>query len=520
MEILLLDTKNLGVAVTVFQGELYPFQQDHIARAYVQGMRVAFNWDTGLGKSVAALQSAALLFEDGKADLLLLVCERNKLHEWKEDVEKFTTLTARIHHGANRKLKMIRDGMPDVLISTYETFKADLAKWVKNGRTKVVRSNELLDEVSVKKPMVVFDEADKLRNRKSGLYKSFFYVLKTLTKKNPEIPVLMLTATPISKDWENSFNILHMLAPDAMPNVTEFEKEYVRTRNIYGKALYYTERMSQFRSIAAPLILTKRKTDPDVMEQFPKKTERAAWISMESDQQHLYTVLSQMDEPGMFTVLRQVCAHPSSLLAGEGKYATSLRNILGEDYIRSLSSAKTQWLVDYLSPIVQEQGEKAVVFTFFGQSVLPILAEELRKSGLEVFTYHGALSDKEKEEHKHLFKTGAPSVFLTSDSGAKGINLPEASHLVEYDMAPTFGLREQRLNRISRIGQGGPTITIRSMILRDTIEVPLMYTMLKGNKESDQLLGKGMSGGNFMTAQAREMALLAGFDTYLESQTV
>lgn len=509
----------------LFQGTLYPFQRDHIARAFLRAnegrLSVAFNWDTGLGKSVAALQTAALLLEDSLADLVILVCERNKLYEWKEDIERFTpSLKVRIHHGANRRKKLETEGLPDVLISTYETYKLDLIQLVQGPRAKVRRPNFLLDfiQASGRVPFVILDEADKVRNRKSALYKAFDASLKALRKQHPSLSVAFLTATPISKDWENSFNILRLLAPSEMPTVSEFEHDYVASRDIFGKAIFRGERMNAFTRQASELILTKRKTDPDVMNQFPKKTERAAWVTLHPDQKKLYDAVSEIDSPGALTVLRQICAHPASLAHSEGKLSQLMVDAMGRDEILAIPSIKTQWLTEYLTPIILNEGEKAVVFTFFGQSVIPLIAQALESVGIMVHTYHGSLTDAEKERNKHLFKTGGPSVFLTSDAGAKGINLPEASHLVEYDMAPTFGLRDQRLNRVMRIGAGGPSVTIRSLIARDTVEVQLMRSMLKGNRQSDELLGSGMAGGNFMSASAREKALLEGVDDYLKAQ--
>lgn len=511
--------------MALFKGTLYPFQQDHIARAFLRAndgkLSVAFNWDTGLGKSVAGLQTAALLKEDGLADLVVLVCEKNKLYEWKEDVERFTPeLTVRIHHGSNRKKKLDSDGLPDVLISTYDTYKLDFVKMIQGPRTKVRRPDDLLEQIGQRKPFFIFDEADRLRNRKSGVYKDFEFALKHLRKTQPDLSVILLTATPISKDWENSFNILRLLCPSEMPTVDTFEHTYVLTRDMYGKAVYKASEMHNFTASASGMILTKRKTDPDVMDQFPTKTERSAWLTLPKEQKHLYDVVRDMDMPGALTVLRQICAHPSSLVGSEGKISRLLVDAMGEASILSLPSVKTQWLVDYLTPIVRDQGEKAVVFTFFGQSVIPLLRTALEDAGMTVYVYHGGMTDKRKEEHKTRFKQGGPAVFLTSDSGAKGINLPEASHLIEYDMAPTFGLRDQRLNRVMRIGAGGPTVTIRSLLVRDTVEVPLMHSMLKGNRQSDELLGTGMDGGIFMSASAREMALLEGMDQYLKAQVV
>lgn len=496
----------------LFKGTLYPFQEDHIARAFVgtyqDGMHVAFNWDTGLGKSIAALQTTALLMEDQIAEAVVLVCERNKLHEWKEDVERFLpSLRVRIHHGPNRKKKLESEGLPDILISTYETYKLDLMEVVNTKRSKSRRPTEMLKSLAQKRLLIVFDEADRLRNRKSAMYKTFELSLAYL-RRNQIVSVAMLTATPISKDWENSFNILRLLLPNVMPTVKQFDDQFVRFRDMYGKALY--KDMTEFRNLIGRQILTKRKTDPDVMDQFPKKTERPAWIDLTPDQKKLYDTIADLELPGSLNVLRMVCAHPASFINSNGNIAKAVVELVGADKLRAIPSAKLQWLVEYLEPIILDQDEKAVVFTFFGQSVIPLIQEALEAVGIKVWPYHGELTNEEKEHNKRSFKEGGPSVFLSSDSGAKGINLPEASHLIEYDMAPTYGVREQRLNRVSRIGSGGPTVTIRSILARDTIEVPLLHSMLKGNSQSDELLGTGMSGGVFLSAAERRILLLEG----------
>jgi hypothetical protein len=44
------------------------------------------------------------------------------------------------------------------------------------------------------------------------------------------------------------------------------------------------------------------------------------------------------------------------------------------------------------------------------------------------------------------------------------------------------------------------------MLARETIEVPLMYSMLRGNVQSDELLG-GETGEQYMTAAMRKAML-------------
>lgn len=498
---------------------LYDFQAEHIATAYL-GMQSGdqpewmFSWDTGLGKSHAAMQLSALAFEDGIADLVILVCERNKLKEWQDDFAKFTQLDSRIHHGPTRKSKLAKLGLPDVLITTYETGKADLVMSRMVNRRKTLGSGLLLEQVlnSGRKPVIFFDEADKLSNRTSATYKAYEHALKTLRRIYKSLPVFMMTATTVRKDYENSFNQLRLLRPNAMPLIKEFDKYFVRGRDVFGKARYFDHRTDEFVALCQPLMLSKSKTDPDVIAQFPAMTEESMWVDLDPEQGKLYDLVQGFEGVGgQMQALRQICAHPASLLhsatEGSSKLARSLVEELGADYLSKVPSAKTEALVRYLEPIVKGQRDKAMVFSFFGPSVLPLLAKALAGAG--IFTY---TLDEIDEFKAH----SGGAVLLSSDAGARGINVPEASYLVEYDMAVTYGLRTQRLNRISRIGSGGPTATVRSMLVRSSIEIPLMFSMLRGNVQSDDLLGRGVDGSEFMTAAMRREMLLEGlFDEAL-----
>lgn len=490
---------------------LYGFQVEHIAKAYL-GVQTGeqpewmFGWDCGLGKSHVTMQLAALAFEDGIADLVVLVCERNKLREWRADFEKFTRLEPRIHHGSSRKSKLAKLGLPDVLVTTFETGKADFTAIDKSGRRKVFKNGPLLDEIlaSGRKPMVFFDEADRLSNRSSATYGAYEHTLRTLRKHFKNLPVFMLTATSVRRDLENTFNQLRLLRPPAMPKVGEFESYFVRGRDIFGRAQYFDHRVEEFATICKPLILPKRKSDPDVVAQFPKMTEEPLRVDLAPEQKKIYDLVAEFDGVGgQLQALRQICAHPRAILhsaqEGSSKLARALVEEFGHDHFMGLPSAKTEAFLNYVEPLVLDQEDKVMAFSFFGPSVLPWLKIALMEAGMKAYTL-------EEMEYFKAHQGGA--VLLSSDAGAKGINVPEASYLIEYDVATTYGLRTQRLNRISRIGSGGPTVTVRSMIANETVEVGLVYAMLKGNAQSDLLLGPGEDGAEFLTAAMRREMLL------------
>lgn len=501
---------------------LFACQQEGVAWSYVRksGLIVA---DTGIGKSVITMGLAAMLAEDKDVDLVLLICKQNKVAEWDEDFAGFTELSGRVHHGPNRMKRLQRDGLPQVIISTYETLRADLATFtVPSGRrTKRPEDGPLLAALLAaqgdgRRVMVVCDEiSDRLRNRGSQSYKSHAYALKRLRVAQPDLRVLGLTATPTSKGYEDAFNLLRLLVPHAMPTVGDFENACIKTRDEYGRPKYRAEGIAQFIELTRPYIWRKRKTDPDVRDMFPAKIEETRKVTMGKDQAKLYEAVRALQDgqeqpvPGLHMILRQIAAHPASLLlsastTGESQLARDLVAALGEHGLASIPSAKTEELIEYLKPIIHAQGDKAVVFSFFGRSVLPLLAEALRKEGIRSYLYHGSMTGPEREAARRGFRDDPQAcVFLTSDAGKDGINLPEASYCIEYECALNHADRTQRFGRIDRAVGSGPSITLTTMVLMDTVEVAIAETMLKRNEMADTFNGDTGADGHVGALQRR-----------------
>ncbi|MGW1436889.1 DEAD/DEAH box helicase [Streptomyces griseus] len=504
---------------------LFPCQQEGVAFAYQHrsGLLVA---DTGIGKSVIAMAMSALLAEDRAEDLMLLVCKTNKLAEWAEDIATFTTLTHRVHHGPAR-LRQVPGGLPHVLISTYETLRTDLATFAvpPGKRAQKATPGPLLAALTAaqadgRRVLVVYDEiSDKLRNRSSRLYKAHHYGLQQLRRAQPDLRAIGLTATPLSRSYEDGFNLLRLLVP-SMPKVGEFERAVIRSRDDYGRPRYNSSGVDQFIELTRPYIWRKRKTDPDVRAMFPTRIEEFRTLTMGKEQARLYDAVAELQAdqetpvPGLHMALRQIAAHPATLihsaLYGESQIARQLVGRLGEQYLRSVPSAKTEELVAYLAPIVHDQGDKAVVFSQFGPSVLPLLAEALLKEGIRSYLYTGEMTGPERERARTNFRTDTGAcVFLSSDAGKDGINLPEATYLVEYESALTYETRTQRLGRIDRVTSTAPTITCTTMVLSGTVEDRIVETMLERNEMADRFLGDSGAVGHVAAAQRRRSYLVS-----------
>lgn len=476
-----------------------PFQVGLMAKSFLlrQAMVVA---DMGLGKTHVGLGLSAYALMEDEANVVLIVCEKGKLFDWRDELKTATELgPVVIYHGPDRAKRLARGAQ--VIITTYETARQDAAVFEKRGSRKAA-DGPLLTWLLARRPMIIYDEsAAKLgKNRSSALYKAHAHLLRRLRGKDPGLILLMLTGTPIERDWEGAFGQFRLLQPGFI-TVKDFEDRYTAGRDDYQRLKFRKDRMGEFAALCAPRLLRKRKTDHDVVDQFPQKHEWFERVEMRADQARLYKVVEDLawdDEgeyrqvPGLAVLLRQLAGHPGSVLraaqAGGSRLASMLADTLGDE-LRACSSAKADLLADMARQIVDEDA-KLVAFTFFGQSVLPELSSLLQREGLPVFLTHGKMTAREQHDERMRFRTcEGGAVLLSSDAGARGVNLPEASTVIEYESGVTSATRQQRFDRAHRIGHGGAPLSCVTFCLEGTIEVRLLRQALSRNEMQDILLG-------------------------------
>jgi SNF2 family DNA or RNA helicase len=501
-----------------------PFQLDAMARCTVL-RQAMLCYDLGTGKTHIAMGTIGLAFEAGDIDLALIVCEKGKPGEWLEEFQAATALERVFIYYGPRRAKVLEKS-PQVLITTYGTSRRDLMKL--DGQKKL--PGPLLEYLKGRRVMVVYDEITVLKDRSqksrpepgqapkraSATYRAHQFMLAELRKLHRDMRVLGLTGYPIESSYEDAFYEFRLIWPQGMPTVKHFNEYFVACRDPWDRPRFHEERMPEFRALCAPRMLRKRKTDPDVAAQFPERTEEFVRCEMSPRQAQLYRMLEDLawDEeagdfvpvPGLQTVLRQFAGHPAALLESARHGTSALAKMLAEEagaQLAACPSAKEDRLREDLG-MITSQGMKAIVFTFYGQSVLQVLARSL--SGYPgLYVHHGGLSEAARARVKSGFRSHqGGAVFLSSDAGARGINLPEASYVIEYESALSHANRMQRFSRAHRLGQGG-TVTCLTFTLENTIESRLISLALGRNAQSDLLLGDEGAENHLSAADRRSL---------------
>jgi SNF2 family DNA or RNA helicase len=130
--------------------------------------------------------------------------------------------------------------------------------------------------------------------------------------------------------------------------------------------------------------------------------------------------------------------------------------------------------VDRLLRLVDEYPDKIVIFTQF-RATQELLEGRLREAGHDVAVFHGGLSRLEKEAAIVRFR-GRSRLLLCTEAGSEGRNLQFAHAVCNFDLPWNPMKIEQRIGRLSRIGQTHD-VHVFNLVAADTVEAAVLHLL-------------------------------------------
>jgi superfamily II DNA/RNA helicase len=94
------------------------------------------------------------------------------------------------------------------------------------------------------------------------------------------------------------------------------------------------------------------------------------------------------------------------------------------------------------------------------------LARELQRAGIEADAIHGDKSQTERMKTLEAFKAGAMRVLVATDVAARGLDIEELPHVINYELPHT---PEDYVHRIGRTGRAGRPGNAISLVTADEI---------------------------------------------------
>jgi SNF2 family DNA or RNA helicase len=244
------------------------------------------------------------------------------------------------------------------------------------------------------------------------------------------------------------------------------------------------------RLLAEVMVRNRRST---VGLQFTRRWAQTERLPPAPGEQHLYEAVAAFVRPHLRKESKSVLSRMAllSLQMALGSSSQAAASTLGklaetpklaagdrEALLELAAQAGRQQessKVDRLLQLLAEFPDKLVLFTQF-RATQDLLQQRLTQAGHEVAVFHGGLTRLSKEAAINQFR-GPARVLIATESGSEGRNLQFAHALCNFDL-PWNPMRiEQRVGRLSRIGQTHD-VQIFNLVTAGTVEEAVLQAKL------------------------------------------
>lgn len=139
----------------------------------------------------------------------------------------------------------------------------------------------------------------------------------------------------------------------------------------------------------------------------------------------------------------------------------------------------------------RQKNKRVIVFTRY-KDTLDYLVENLRKdardktrvAGAEVFSIYGEMNPKDRRDEFARFEASTPAILVATDVISEGMNLQRAcAALIHYELPWNPNRLEQRNGRIDRYRQPEPSVTIRTLVYDDPLDVTIYRVLVEKAQE-------------------------------------
>lgn len=109
--------------------------------------------------------------------------------------------------------------------------------------------------------------------------------------------------------------------------------------------------------------------------------------------------------------------------------------------------------------LCSEEVDSAIIFCETKANV-GMLANKMRKKGFHAYELHGDLTQDERLDAINKFKQGEFNILVATDVAARGIDIDDITHVINYDIPLYTDSYVHRIGRTARAGKTGMAITL------------------------------------------------------------
>jgi SNF2 family DNA or RNA helicase len=444
----------------------------------------AYFMEMGTGKTKVLIDNAAMLYDKGKIDGLLIVAPKGVVGTWysqelpthlPDHIENVTILwQANITKGQQEKL--------DSLFEPEETFHILIMNVEALSTTKGTDfAAKFLDSHNT---LMVIDESTTIKNPNAKRTKNIIN-LSTQTKYRR-----IMTGSPVTKNPLDLYSQCEFLSPWLLDFTSyyAFRNRYaeMKTLHIHGRSIQVVDKFKNLGELSDQLKgFSYRVLKEDCLD-LPEKNWTKRQITLTSDQRKIY---SQMKETALAHLNGKVASTMTVLTQLMRLHQITCGHFTADDgTIQRIANNRVNELMDVLS----EMEGKAIIWAHYQWDIKDIIKEIVEEYGPgAVVDYYGLTPQHERDLNREKFQSDPKCRFLvgTPATGGYGLTLTAANTVIYYSNGYDLEKRLQSEDRAHRIGQK-KNVTYVDIIAEDTVDEKIVKALRDKINVASQVMGE------------------------------
>lgn len=176
------------------------------------------------------------------------------------------------------------------------------------------------------------------------------------------------------------------------------------------------------------------------------------YIEQQMDNTHQTLCFSATMTPNVQTIVEEFMNDPLTVSVSQN---VTSEHIEQDTIVARDKAHRFELLVELLSG---NGLEKVIIFgdTKFG---VQRLADNLTKEGFPAVAIHGNKSQSQRERALKSFKQNSVNIMVATDVAARGLDIPNVTHVINFDTPTVYADYIHRIGRTGRAGQAGMALT-------------------------------------------------------------
>ena len=437
---------------------LYPYQREGMLHlAFTE--RALLADEMGLGKTIQAIAACALLHRLGQARRVLVVTPASLKTEWEEQIQKFTGLPYRIVYGLKEQRLQHYTQATFFTIVNYE---------------QMLRDSLDVNE-HMKPDVIVLDEAQRIKNWNTKTARA----IKRLKSRY----AFVLTGTPIENRIDELYSLMDFLNPDLLGPLFRFNREFYQLDED-GRPDGY-KNLDVLHDLVAPYMKRRRKAD--VETELPERTDHTRFVKLNQKQAVAYEEHNFIAKR-LLSAARQRPLRKEEMEILQRKLAC-MRMVCDTNFILDREDRSCPKLAELENILTDayENNAKVIIFSEW-ERMLELVRDLCQRLNFGYAWHTGSVPQKKRRGEINAFKSDPQCrVFLSTDSGSTGLNLQNASIVVNCDLPWNPAKLEQRIARAWRKHQTN-AVTVYHLVAKETIEHAMLSKLANKKALADGVL--------------------------------